>query len=80
MNHLETYEAETFVSTGERAWLAFVACVERLLGHDLDGDQDRDGYSIDFALLAFEVGTTASDYALQVQAARASVHARGAGL
>lgn len=28
----------------------FIAAVEKRLGHDLDGDQDTDGYSIDYCV------------------------------
>lgn len=55
----------------ERAWLNFVAACERLLGHDLDGnDPDAfdatetggEGYSLDEAYEAFEHGKTAHSY------------------
>ena len=47
MNHIELWQSETHVSKSERAWLKYIKAVEVKLGHDLDGDQDVDGYSID---------------------------------
>ena len=38
------------------AWLRWAAKVEAILGHDLDGDQDSDGYSIDGANDLYEDG------------------------
>jgi hypothetical protein len=58
--------AESYVSPGERQWLAWVKEVEALLGHSLDGDQTKDGYSLDFANDEFENGTAPKDYAVQV--------------
>jgi len=46
----------------------WAADVEQILGHDLDGDQDTDGYSLDFALEAFNRGLTAAEYAASVRA------------
>lgn len=36
-------------SQQERRWTLWVEQTERLLGHDLDGDQQEDGYSLDEA-------------------------------
>ena len=47
MNHIELWQLENYVSPQERSWLAYIGEVEGHLGHDLDGDQDEDGYSID---------------------------------
>lgn len=33
----------------DRRWLAYAAAIEQKLGHDLDGDQEVEGYSIDQA-------------------------------
>jgi hypothetical protein len=46
-DHLAIWEAENYQSASERAWLAWIDQVEKLLGHDPDGDQDQDGYSMD---------------------------------
>lgn len=59
----------------ERAWIKFANECERLLGHDLDGnDPDAfdptktggDGYSIDEAREAFERGKTPHAYVAMV--------------
>jgi hypothetical protein len=48
--------------TSKSAFENWVARVEATLGHDLDGDQTTDGYSLDFALDAFNKGMTPSAY------------------
>lgn len=65
--HLALAQSESYVGPG--AWERFVARVERLIGHDLDGDQERDGYSLDYAHDAFMAGVTADEHALGVKAA-----------
>lgn len=60
---------ESFISDGERAWLAWVKKVEKLLGHSLDGDQETDGYSMDFAYDEFENGLTPEHYVADIRAA-----------
>lgn len=64
--HLALAASESFESTSDRAWDMFVRHVEKLIGHDLDGDQDRNGYSIDFAHDCFCDGMTAAECALEV--------------
>lgn len=56
---------------GERRWFTFVAEAERLLGHDLDGndvDEAGCGYSLDEAYDAWEAGSSASAYVANVKA------------
>ena len=48
-------------------WEIWAEQVERILGHDLDGDQERDGYSLDFALEEFNKGVTSAQYAATVR-------------
>jgi hypothetical protein len=60
--------SESYVSPGEREWLRWVAKAEKLAGHDLDGNQDRDGYSLDYAYDAFCDGLTAADYLAEIKA------------
>jgi hypothetical protein len=62
--HRYEMDAATYVSPYEK----WVARVEKILGHDLDGDQKRDGYSLDFALIEFEKGVSAKDYARSISA------------
>jgi len=68
--HLALAFSESYVSPRERKWEAWTAKVEKILGHDLDGDQDTDGYSLDYAHDAFADGLTAEEYAAEVRAAR----------
>lgn len=66
------YESCACSNKSEAAWLKFVAECERLLGHDLDGnDPDAfgnpgseagDGYSLDEAGEYFDRGATAHAY------------------
>lgn len=41
--------------------------VEKKLGHDLDGDEGEDGYSLDGAAAAFRGGKSAAEYVSDVQ-------------
>lgn len=67
-------ELGEYTAPSEAAWLAWLATAERLLGHDLDGNdpaafdptQDGCGYSLDEALISFERGDTPHAYAVTV--------------
>ncbi len=54
--HLALWQSETAVDSSERAWLRWIAKVERPVGHDMDGDEAVDGYSLDFAYDVFSWG------------------------
>jgi len=43
-------------------WDLWVARAEKLLGHSLDGNQKQDGYSLDYAYVAFCSAVTAEQY------------------
>jgi hypothetical protein len=58
---------ESYVSASERAWLAWVKIVEKILGHSIDGDQERDGFSLDYAYDAFAADATPAEYAAEVR-------------
>lgn len=58
---------ESYEPTEIPRWLAWSARVEKILGHSLDGDQASDGYSLDDAYAAWKRGTTAADYAREIQ-------------
>lgn len=61
---------ESYVSPSERAWLAWCKAVERLLGHDLDGNDEREtgvGYSLDEAHACWEAGDSPQSYAQEVR-------------
>jgi hypothetical protein len=70
--HLGLWQSETYVSPSERAWLAWVAAAEKLIGHSLDGDETTDGYSLDGAYAAFEANLTAAEYVAEVIDAKAA--------
>lgn len=66
--HMELGRAESFSALdADRDWLRWAAKVEQLLGHDLDGDERIDGFSIDFALEEFANGMTPEAYAAMVR-------------
>ena len=67
MTHLELarFESEGANVAPFERWCAYV---EHLLGHDLDGDQNRDGYSVDYARDAYVSGVSAKNYAVSVHA------------
>lgn len=67
-DHLATWAAETATSEEEQRWFAWIAEAQRLAGHDLDGDEREDGYSLDVAHQAFRDGKTARDYILTIPA------------
>ena len=71
--HLALWQSENYVSPGEQAWLRWVKKVERLLGHELDGNQDRDGYSLDFAYDCWKHGDTPEAYVKEVADAKAAL-------
>ncbi len=49
----------------ELRWLAFVKQVQKLLGHDLDGSDNTDGYSLDTAYDFFSDGLSADEAAVE---------------
>ena len=67
-----SYESGAYADKSEAAWLKFVAECERLLGHDLDGNdpdafanpgtEPGDGYSLDEAQEYFGRGATPHNY------------------
>ena len=61
MNHLEFAAAES-AALEPTDWERWIAQVEKLAGHDLDGDQSTDGYSYDFAYDGWKRGQTAEAY------------------
>lgn len=67
MNHLETYQYEIKVPTGEREWLNWAARVESILGHSLDGDLTVNGYSLDRAHSTFMLGVSDREYVKTVK-------------
>jgi len=66
--HQEVWRLETFQSQSELTWLHWAAEVEALADLDtLDGDQETDGYSMDFAYDAFCDGESAESHAQRIR-------------
>ena len=57
---------ENFQSTYESKWEKWITKAEKLIGHCLDGDQNTNGYSYDYAHDAFVAADKAA-LAAQVQ-------------
>lgn len=69
LNHLEFAQAESAALNPDQ-WEIWAKKVERAAGiADLNGDQDADGYSLDFAYKAFKAGVSCRDHASKVRAA-----------
>lgn len=66
MNHLE-FAASESAALVPTAWETWISQAERVVGHNLDGDQRVDGYSYDGAYDAFKAGRTAAQYVRTVQ-------------
>ena len=58
-------------SEAPTVWDTWVDIVEGLLGHDLDGNQEKDGYSLDFAYDCFKADMKPITYAQKVERAKA---------
>ena len=65
------------MNVGPSAFEAWAARVEKIVGHDLDGDQSEDGYSIDGASDAFDTGMSPFQYAAKID--RSPRGGRGGG-
>lgn len=70
-------QGESYVSDSEQQWLRWVKKVERLLGHDLDGNQDRDGYSLDLAYDCWKQGDVPEQYVSYVAVEKKRLARRG---
>lgn len=77
MNHLETYQFEKYVPQDERNWLAWANSVEAILKHSLDGNQNTQGYSLDYAYNWFKLGAKPQAYANSVKAAKLRIANEG---
>ena len=60
---LDTSFHDHEMARSDGPWLRWCAEAERLVGHDLDGDQEEDGFSLDYAYEAFLRGVTPATYA-----------------
>jgi hypothetical protein len=67
--HRALWASETYVSPVERKWEKWVDATARLMGlKSLDGDQDADGYSLDYALMLFEADYTPAEAVTEFRA------------
>lgn len=60
--HMEAERAGSSTSKWER----WIAAAENVFGKSLDGNQDDDGYSLDWALEVFESGSTAEEFVAMI--------------
>lgn len=67
MTHQEVWAQEVAVTTKEQMWLTWVKWAEESLGHSLDGDEWKDGYSLDGAFDYFNRGFQVPEYVKQVK-------------
>lgn len=58
----EFIQIENFRSNQEESWINWVNEIERIAGHSIDGDQAKNGYSLDHAYDKFEQGWQPSAY------------------
>lgn len=68
MNHIEVWQQETATSQKEQLWLIWIKRAENQLGHSIDMDEWKDGYSLDGAFDYFNRGFKSSEYVKQVRA------------
>lgn len=73
--HLALAASESYVSPTERDWLRWVRKVEHALGHSIDGNQQTDGYSLDYAHDYWVNCDTVDVYVADVRAAKAELDA-----
>jgi hypothetical protein len=66
MNHIEFAELETASLAAGSEFEAWCEKAEKILGHDLDGDEVNDGYSLDGAFDWYDGGDTPKEYAQRV--------------
>lgn len=66
MNHLATLRPDPAIQDDDARWQGWVRRAEDMLGHGLNGDQARDGYSLQQAFAAFSDGASVVEYALDV--------------
>lgn len=68
-DHMAVWELERHGML-ESAWEFWVRRVEKLIGHDLDGDQDFDGYSLDTTYEMWESGLTPVEAFARIEASK----------
>ena len=73
MNHLE-FAASESAALEPTDWDRWIARVEKIVGHDLDGDLERDGYSLDFLHDLFEAGKRPLDAVHTIEWRKRGLH------
>jgi hypothetical protein len=76
--HLGVWEAEQHETSAARSWYRWYRRAVALVGHDLDGDQSEDGYSLDGAYEAWRQGVSPEAHARAVNPAPSAVPAGAA--
>lgn len=71
--HAATWTTESAASA-PTSWETWAVALEQRLGHDLDGDQDTDGYSLDFSFEMFTAGLSPSQAAAAINANVSLLH------
>lgn len=71
--HFQFMQSESYVSPREAEWERWVNRVEKALGHSLDGNQQRDGYSLDYANDAFQDNVSVEDFVAEVRELKAFI-------
>ena len=71
--HLDNWMAEVYVSEVEARWLKWCARLETVLGHDLDGSQNEDGYSLDGAYEMWRAGLTVGQARSNIENNKAAI-------
>jgi len=74
---IDFHRHETGTPAWERRWLQWVKGVEKGLGHDLDGDQGADGYSLDLAHDFYSEGLRISEAVEEFAALKAAARKEG---
>ena len=65
MNHLDFALLES-AALAKNPFEIWAEKVKTIVGHDLDGDDGEDGYSLDGAFDAYQSGATVDEYARRV--------------
>lgn len=63
--HIETWNTE-LAASADTEWDRWIERLERTIGHSADGDQDADGYSIDWCFDMFNCGRTVTEIAAHI--------------
>lgn len=66
MHHLEFARSETASLYATETWERWADHAEKLIGHSLDGDRQKDGFSIDEAFEVFDRGCSPAAYVTMV--------------